>query len=92
MDELEQILSLPSTEGYTAQDRYRDFRRVFGTDEGQRVLKELLAWGALFKPKVYGKPIDPYRVMVLEGEANFARRILYTMNNEPQKKEVKSHE
>lgn len=33
---------------YTFVDRYRDFSRVFGTDEGQRVLRQIVSLGDRF--------------------------------------------
>ena len=35
----------PLPEGYTAQDRYRDFRKLFrDPEEGPRVLRQILDW------------------------------------------------
>lgn len=85
MDEelLQIVASLPATEGYTPQDRYADFRQVFGTDQGQRVLAEILSWGRLFRTPSLGSPVDPYKAMLLLGEANIAKRLLTTYNYEP---------
>ena len=84
-DDLDLIAELPHSEGYTPQDRYRDFRAVFmSTEQGQRVLREILAWGHVFKPSVQAAgAIDPHRVTFAEGERNIALRLLTTINREP---------
>lgn len=83
VDLLAQLAALPTATGYTKQDRYRDFKTVFSTEEGKRVLREVLGWGHLLQPAAYGKPIDPYLTHVREGEANIARRLLVTVSIEP---------
>ena len=84
MDELDALASLPSSKQYLPKDRYQDFRKVFmGTDEGKRVLREILSWGRLFQPSVMSKPIDPYAMAVREGERNMALRLMVTVYNEP---------
>jgi len=84
MNELEILLSLPATENYSPSDRYRDFRKVFmATPEGKRVLREILAWGHMFRSSVTGSPIDPYRTHVADGERNIALRVLSTVTTEP---------
>ena len=90
MDELDLLTTLPHAEGYSAQDRYRDFRIVFNTVEGQRVLRELLSWGRLFRPSAVGLPVDPYLMAIREGERNFALRILMTFNQEPSEKPARA--
>ena len=79
------LMKLPSPEGYTAMDRYRDFRQLFmGSEQGTRVLREILAWGHMFRPGFSaGGPIDPYRLSIHEGERNMALRLLGTINSEP---------
>ena len=70
--------------GYRDEDRYREFRRVFlGSDEGRRVLYEILSWGHMFQSSVSRTDIDPNRVMFLEGERNLALKLLATLNAEP---------
>lgn len=86
-DILDLVASLPSQEGYTAMDRYRDFRRVFlGSDEGKRVLRELLAWGRMFRAPAFGNPVDPHRMSIAFGERNIALKLLSTLHNEPPEK------
>lgn len=86
--ELDILASLPSAEGYTPMDRYRDFKKVFSTDEGKKVLREILAWGRMFRSPVLGKPIDPYAMAIAFGERNIALKLLATINDEP-KEQVK---
>jgi len=83
MSDLDVIESLPSLDNYTSRDRYNDFRKVFSTDEGRRVLKELLSWGRMFRPSVFGSPVDPYLTHIREGERNFALRLLSTYSTDP---------
>ena len=83
MDELEQL----PKDHYLPLDRYRDFRRVFlETDEGKRVLRELLSWGRLFHSPIMGSPIDPYRMAIHLGEHNIAIKLLHTVYTEPKMK------
>lgn len=83
-DELDVLAKLPpSTDRYTADDRYRDFRNVFGTAEGQRVLREILSWGHVFRPSAAGHPIDPYLMVLREGQRDIALKLLHTYSYEP---------
>jgi len=84
MDEVDFLASLPSTPNYSKKDRYSDFRRVFtGSEEGRRVMREILSWGRMFRPGVLGTPIDPYLMAMREGERNIALHLLDTVHNEP---------
>ena len=82
-DLLEMLENLPSQEGYAPMDRYRDFQKVFGTDEGKRVLREILSWGRMFRAPILGKPIDPYAMAVAFGERNIALKLMATVHTEP---------
>lgn len=82
-DLLDELASLPSQENYLPMDRYRDFRKVFGTTEGKRVLREILSWGRMFRSPVLGKPIDPYAMAVAFGERNMALKLMATVHTEP---------
>ena len=64
-------------------DRYRDFRKVFGTAEGKRVLNEIVAWGRILRTPVLGKPIDPHAMAVAFGERNLALKIIAAVYIEP---------
>lgn len=81
--ELNWLENLPTQEGYDTLDRYRDFRKVFGSEEGKRVFKEILSWGRIFKQPTLGKPIDPYIMAVSFGERNIALKLLTVFNTEP---------
>lgn len=81
------LANLPSTIGYTAKERYHDFRLAFtSTPEGKRVFAEILSWGHMLKPFILGSPIDPNMTHVRAGEHNIALRLLATINNEPKEK------
>ena len=80
---LDALAALPSQDGYSPVERYRDFRKVFGTDEGKRVLREILSWGRMFRAPVLGKPIDPYAMAVAFGERNLALKLMATVYTQP---------
>ena len=80
---LDELAALPSQEGYSPVERYQDFRKVFGTDEGKRVLREILSWGRMFRAPILGKPIDPYAMAVAFGERNMALKLMATVHTEP---------
>lgn len=85
-DPLDTIATLPAGP-YSDQDRYADFRAVFmGSDQGKRVMREILSWGRMFKPAAVGAPVDPYLMAMREGERNIALRLLATVHNEPKGK------
>lgn len=89
-DLLDELQSLPTSEGYSDRERYADFSRLFlGSDQGRRVLRELVARGRLFRPKAHGSPIDTNKVMIEEGEQNYVRWLLYVIYNEPKQKPPK---
>ena len=69
----------------TKMDRYREFRRVFlGTDEGKRVLYDILAWCHMGHSSIKpGQVIDPYDVVKQEGERRVGLYISTTLNAEP---------
>lgn len=82
-DLLNYLSSLPSQEGYTPVDKYRDFKKVFSTNEGKRVMLEIMTWGRMFRAPVLGKPIDPYAMAVAFGERNIALKLMATVYTEP---------
>lgn len=68
-------------EGYDRAERFRDFRTVFATEAGRRVLWQILEWAHLFRPvAVHGDSTETYR---RDGERNVGLRILATLNAEP---------
>ena len=79
----ELLATLPSRDGYSPVDRYRDFRKTFETDEGKRVLSEILSWGRIFRTPVLGKPIDPYAMAIAFGERNMALKLMAAVYTEP---------
>lgn len=82
-DILNEIAGLPS-EKYLPKERYHDFRKIFlGSNEGKRVLREIVSWGRLLKQPIIGNPIDPYSMAIQLGERNIALRLLATLFNEP---------
>lgn len=64
-------------------DRYQDFKKVFGTDDGKRVLREIISWGRLLRSPILGKPVDPYAMAIAFGERNLASKIMAAIYNEP---------
>ncbi len=77
----------PGPGNYTPLDRYRDFRSVFlSTEQGKRVLYEILGFGHMFRSLAYGAKFETNRVFYHEGERNLALRIVSTINIEPKPK------
>jgi hypothetical protein len=78
---------------YRPKDRYRDFRRVFlDSEQGRRVLYELLSWGNMFRPSAPMARFDPYETMFHDGERNVALKIMSTMHAEPRERPVGTKE
>ena len=77
------ITRLPDVSGYSAKERYDDFRLVFGTDQGQRVMAEILAWGKLFRMPHLGNPVDSNKNLIITGERNMAIKLIAAYNVEP---------
>ena len=89
VDLLDELTHLPSTP-YDKKTRYADFRTVFNkTEQGRRVLREILAWGGMFSAPVLGDPIDPNRTHVLLGQRNIALKLIKTVYVEPPEPPVK---
>lgn len=79
------VSSLPAPAEYAEADRFRDFRTVFmGSDEGKRVLREILRWTHQSRPSfAVAGPIDPYRTHIHEGERNIGLRLIDTLTRQP---------
>lgn len=78
---LAELATVHPGKSYKPMDRYRDFRRVFlETEQGRRVLYELLAWCGMFRPR---RSFDTNETFFKEGERNIALKIMTTMNAEP---------
>ena len=79
------------TENYSADDRYRDFRRIFIDDEaGTRVLHQILAWTKMFRVVRPSTPMDPLLLAYHEGERHIGAMILDTITREPVNKPTQS--
>lgn len=68
---------------YSAEDQYRDFRRVFmDSDEGKRVLHQIIAWTGFFKVL---RPSDlrPEVLAHCNGERHVGMKILQAVTKEP---------
>ena len=79
----ELLATLPSRDGYPPMERYRDFRKVFGTEEGKRVLGEILSWGRILGSPILGRPVDPYAMAIAFGERNMAQKLMAAVYIEP---------
>ena len=78
---------------YTRLDKYRDFRRVcLDSEQGMRVLYEILSWGNVFRSTATIANFEPYQTMFHDGENNIALRIMSTMNAEPKERPTSSKE
>jgi len=78
--------SFHTIDGRTKLDRYRDFRKVFlGSDEGKRVLHDILGLAKLSAPIAppFPEKIDTNRMMVLEGGRELAVKIIEVVLKEP---------
>ena len=71
-------------EGYTAMDRYRDFRAVFlGSDQGKRVLAEILRLGHAFRSAAVQGVYDTNRTFFADGQRTLALMIMDLARLEP---------
>ena len=78
---------------YRNIDRYRDFRRVFlDSEQGMRVLYEILSWGHIFRSTATIANFEPYETMFHDGENNIALRIMSTLNAEPKERPTSTKE
>lgn len=81
---LELARALPDPRAYTPMDRYRDFRAVFlGTDQGKRVLYDILRRANLMLPSALLAKFDPHKAFYLDGEKSLAAWINKTTREEP---------
>ena len=84
IDDLMTELAAAMTAGRTKTDRYAEFRTLFlGSDQGKRVLHDILAWG-----RIYGNPVrtDTHQTYLCLGERNLAIKIISTIMVEPQER------
>ena len=79
--------------GYRPMDKYRDFRRLFlETDQGRRVLYEILGWGGMFRPSSRQGNFETNETFFHEGERNIALKIMTTMHAEPKARPTSTKE
>lgn len=71
----------PYSRGDGAMDAYHDFRLIFlGSDQGKRVLSQILAWAHVMRSTA---DPDPIQMALLNGERNLGLKILGTVEIEP---------
>lgn len=76
---------------YTELERYKDFRQLFmGSDQGKRVLYQIIGWGHMFRPSASLAGHEPYRTMFHEGERNLTLRIFNAVHVEPKEKPTRA--
>lgn len=72
----------PGHEG--ALEKYRDYRAVFGTEQGNRVLHDILVQaGVNVDMHPSPGPIDPYKTHYDLGKRGLAMTIIGIINKEP---------
>lgn len=76
------VPSKPGRQGYTKKDRYRDFRQVFSTEQGKRVLSQIIneAEGV---PIVESEASDTHKVAFRLGKRSLGLWIVRVLNAEP---------
>lgn len=67
--------------GYSKMDRYRDFRKVFGTEEGRRVLAQIVDHSDI--PIVESEVSDTHKMAFRAGQRNLSMWIIKVLNAEP---------
>lgn len=80
---LEALATLPDIGNYTANDRFHDFRKTFGTVEGQRVLRYILERGGVFSEPPLASPVDSHLLAAHRGKRQTALEIFSFYTNEP---------
>ena len=84
-------LSNARPQSYTAMERYADFRAVFlGSDQGKRVLHEILSWGHLYRSSAQVANFDPYKTMYCDGQRSIGIKTMMVINNEPRSQPTKA--
>lgn len=81
---------LLNSQGYaTEMERYADFRQLFlGSDQGKRVLNEIMRWGHTFRSNSNVAGYDPIKMNIADGQRGLANRILTTAHIEPKAKPI----
>jgi hypothetical protein len=69
---------------YTRMDRHYDFKNLFlGSEQGRRVLFEILSWGHVFQSSAGLAQCDPNKTLFHEGERNIALMLQTVLRYEP---------
>lgn len=71
----------PPPDGYTDVDKARDYRRVFGTPEGKRVLYDIMSRARIASP-VFAPGIDTHAAAFQDGMRNLGAYILREMTRD----------
>ena len=75
-----------------AWDRGGDFKAVFGTPQGKRVLWQILAWAGMYAQ--FGVAVDQpdpaFRAAMSHGAQNLAKRILAARRETPKARAARS--
>jgi hypothetical protein len=71
--------------GYTDRNRLQDYRMVFGSVEGQRVLNDLISQAGVLGVITPGDTVvvDPNLISFRDGQRNLVLLILHYMNLKP---------
>ena len=77
----ERMAAALPTAPYSALDRYRDFRRLFETDQGQRVLAQIMSRCQVWE-RSYAEG-DTHETARREGMRDVGLWIMEIMNTEP---------
>lgn len=85
LDTFEEIARGGQPQGqYEPVQRYQDFRAVFmRTEQGRRVLYEIMRWCHMFNSPVGAERVDMGRLAVHAGMHNIGIRLLKTVHEEP---------
>lgn len=84
------LSGLPSF-GKDDMARYQTFRKVlFESEEGKKVLHEILGWCQILNVMPPAPPIDPYLLSFHEGERHIGSKIIRAMLIEPREKPTQS--
>ncbi len=75
-------------EPYDKMERYKDFRAVFLTDQGRKVLREILNLGGYMKSSAPRSNYEPHETMFREGARALSINILDIVNTEPRERET----
>ena len=79
--------------GYKPMDRYRDFRRVFLSDEqDRRVLYEVMTFCGMFRSAAPRAEFETNETFFFNGQQDIGFRLLATMHAEPKARPTSTKE